>query len=226
MNYFTLFNLFSAFLISSSFFIVQNSFSSILYKSISSEYSNASNINFSNLEEYIIKPLSGELSNSISNLSEINEEFLRKKELKVKGWIIQPIIKDIWNGEYQMSFLNKNLIYSQKKNYIKDGNESILNQKKRVLEKYYPTKKEINISKKLIEYFKKLYNIDIDICRINFIKDENNNPILLEFEMVNPGLFIGYMNSDDEDIINITSKIREYCENKLKNNKVYYLNNK
>ena len=35
--------------------------------------------------------------------------------------------------------------------------------------------------------------------------------ILLEFEMVNPGFFIGYMEEDNEDKKNIVNKIVEYC---------------
>ena len=165
-----------------------------------------------NLSDYLIKPSSGELSNSLSNLGQINEEFLRHKESKVAGWVRQPIIKDIWNGEYQISFLNKNLIYAQRKQYRNTSNNNIPNQKERILEKYYPTEKEISTMRKLIDYMEELYNIKLDICRIDFMKDIENTPILLEFEMVNPGFFIGYMNEYDNDIRNITNSIRIYCD--------------
>ena len=161
--------------------------------------------------KYIIKPVSGELSNSLANLADINEDFLRYKENKVLGWVVQPIKEEIWNGEFQMLFLNSNLIYSQYKEYKKDS--SIPNQKTRVLHKYKPTLMEIEKFKKLIEYFKSLYNIDINVCRIDFMKDKNGKPILLEFEMVNPGFFIGYMNSNDSDIKRIINEIKLFCEN-------------
>lgn len=168
------------------------------------------------LSNYLIKPLSGELSNSLANLEEVTEKFLRHKETKVAGWVIQPIIKDIWNGEYQISFLNKNPIFAQKKTYKNTFNNSIPNQKERILEKYYPSEKEINTMRKLIEYMEELYKIKLDICRIDFMKDNQNTPILLEFEMVNPGFFIGYMNEYDNDIRNITNSIRKYCEECIK----------
>ena len=167
--------------------------------------------NYSDLEKYIIKPVSGELSNSLANLAKIDEEFLRRKQNKVMGWVVQPIMKEIFNGEYQMSFLNGELIYSQSKEYTTKNND-IPNQKERILHKYNPTQKEIDTMQKVIEYFKELYNIDIIICRIDFMKDDSGMPILLEFEMVNPGFFIGYMEENDKDIANITAKIREYCE--------------
>lgn len=172
--------------------------------------------NYNDVNKYLIKPVSGELSNSLSNLENVTEEWLRYKEDKVKGWVVQPIMNEIWNGEYQILFLNKNVIYAQQKVYKKDeGN--VPNQKSRVLEKYYPSELEVETIKKLIDYFSKFYNIDINICRIDFMKDDKGQPILLEFEMVNPGFFIGYMESDDKDILNIINNIRNYCENQIKN---------
>ena len=168
---------------------------------------------YKEMDKYLIKPVSGELSNSLANLSSIDESWLRYKENKVLGWLVQPIKKEIWNGEYQISFLGGKVIYAQKKNYS-NTESNIPNQKTRVLERYYPTNKEIDMFKKLIEYFCELYNIHIDICRIDFMKDDSGNPILLEFEMVNPGFFIGYMDSRDDNIIHIVRSIREYCENK------------
>ena len=39
--------------------------------------------------------------------------------------------------------------------------------------------------------------------------------ILLEFEMVNPGFFIGYMKDEDDNIKQIVNKIRKYSEKKI-----------
>ena len=44
------------------------------------------------------------------------------------------------------------------------------------------------------------------------MKDKNNEPRLLEFEMVNPGFFLGYLDEHDEAIKNVTTKIRKYLE--------------
>lgn len=167
-----------------------------------------------NKENYLIKPITGELSNSLKCLAEIDEEFLRWKETKVGGWVIQPIQQEIWDGEYQISFLNGEVIYAQEKKYPKEG-EKVPNQKNRTIVKYYPEEMEINNIKKVIQYFSKLYQIEIDICRIDFMKKEDGTPILLEFEMVNPGFFIGYMKENDLDIKKITKSICLYCEEKI-----------
>lgn len=166
-----------------------------------------------NRENYLIKPVTGELSNSLMCLSDIDEEFLRWKEDKVGGWVIQPIQSDIWNGEFQISFLNGEPIYAQEKTYPKEGN--VPSQKNRTILKFHPTENEISIMKKVINYFSELYNINIILCRIDFMKDSNGIPKLLEFEMVNPGFFIGYMEENDIDIKNITQSIREYCDSLL-----------
>lgn len=173
-----------------------------------------------NIDKYLIKPITGELSNSLKCLADIDEEFLRYKESKVGGWIVQPIQEDIWKGEYQLSFLNGQLIYAQKKEYPRDEKQ-IPNQKNRIITKYKPTEEEIKNIKQLIEYISKLYNLEIDICRIDFMKDAEGKPKLLEFEMVNPGFFIGYMDENDQDIKNITQAIRKYCENIINSKELY-----
>ena len=166
-------------------------------------------------EEYLLKPVCGELSYSVKNIASIDEDYLRKKEDRVHGWVVQPIMNEIYDGEYQMSFLNGKLIYSQKKNYPVKEN-GVPNQEERIIGKYHPTDSEIQIMESVINYFKNLYNIEIHICRTDFMKDSKGTPILLEFEMVNPGFFIGYMEENDSDIKIITSNIRLYCERLLK----------
>lgn len=161
-------------------------------------------------EQYLIKPVTGELSNSLKCLADIDEEFLRYKQDRVGGWVVQPIQKDIWNGEFQISFLNGEPVYAQEKTYPKDGN--VPNQKERTILKFHPTKQEISIMQKVIKYFSDLYGLNIVLCRIDFMKDANGVPKLLEFEMVNPGFFIGYMKENDIDIKNITESLRKYCD--------------
>ena len=166
-------------------------------------------------EKYLIKPVTGELSNSLKCLAEIDEQFLRYKETKVGGWVIQPIQKEIWKGEFQLSFLGGKLIYSQMKEYTKTNN-NIPVQKSRIIKKYKPTEKETKSLQKLIEYVSNLYDLQIDICRTDFMKEADGTIKLLEFEMVNPGYFIGYMDINDPDIIKINESIYNYCEKKLK----------
>ena len=181
---------------------------SVTFKEIESIYKGQ-------LKKYLIKPLSGELSNSLNCLANVNESFFRMKENKVQGWIIQPIQEEIWNGEYQMVFLDGKLIYSQSKHYL-HSSSNIPNQKNRIIAKYHPNEEEIQNMQRLIKYFESLYNTHIDICRIDFMKNSELKPILLEFEMVNPGFFILYMDNNDNDVINIVQSIRKYCEEKIK----------
>lgn len=176
------------------------------------EYNQIKN-EYQHLEKYLIKPITGELSNSLKCLKDIDEEFLRYKESKVGGWVVQPIKNEIWNGEYQLVFVGDKLIYSQKKNYPKGPESKLPSQKNRIIDKYYPSEDEIKIMENVVKYFSELYNIKIDICRIDFMKDNNGTPILIEFEMVNPGFFIGYMKENDETINYIIKEIRKYCEN-------------
>ena len=165
-------------------------------------------------EEFLIKPVSGELSNSLKCLNDVDEGFFRWKEDKVQGWIIQPIQKEIWNGEYQLVFLGGQVIYGQQKAYF-HGDEKVPLQENRTLSKYHPSEQEIQAFHKLIKYFEGLYQISIDICRIDFMKTQADTPILLEFEMVNPGFFIVYMDENDEDVKNIVRSIRLYCEKSI-----------
>lgn len=165
-------------------------------------------------EDYLIKPVTGELSNSLKCLADVDEQFFRWKENKVGGWVVQPIQKEIWKGEYQISLLNKQVIYSQKKEYT-NTDESVPSQKTRIISKYSPSDKEVSSAVKLVEYFEKLYDLKIDICRVDFMKTADGKMKLLEFEMVNPGFFIGYMKEHDLAIKKITKSIREYCERKL-----------
>ena len=104
---------------------------------------------FSNLDNYIIKPITGELSNSLTTLDKIDEKFLRNKETKVGGWIVQPIQEQIWNGEYQLVFIDNELIYSQQKQYTRKNNEKFPEQKNRIISKYEPSNEEIEKAKKL-----------------------------------------------------------------------------
>lgn len=168
---------------------------------------------YNHLGMYVVKPSTGELSNSIECLSNVTEDFLRRKEKKVGGWIVQPIREEIWNGEYQMVFLGKEMLYSQIKHYHKNG--VLPSQKDRSLENYSPSDFEIGIGRKVIQYFEEFYDTDINICRIDFMKKLDGTPILLEFECVNPGFFIGYHFFDGDTMKKVVEKFRLYCENLL-----------
>lgn len=175
---------------------------SIDYKSLILKYRD-------NLDNYIIKPITGELSNSICVLSQMSQEFLDHKKNKVGGWLVQPIMHSIWNGEYQAFFIGNTLSHANVKKYNKTNDEEILpNQKNRVIKEYKLSFEEKSWVNNVRQHFFNRYNIYSDICRVDFIKD-NNDLILLEFETVNPGLFLKYISKKRRD--QILMVLYNYC---------------
>jgi len=146
------------------------------------------------IHQYLVKPVTGELSNSMGILGETNEGFFRSKESKVGGWLVQPVIPHIWNGEYQLFFLGNDCKHALKKIYRREGTSSIVpSQHNRLIEEYLPTQGELSLARQLKEFYVSKLNLRPDIFRLDFMKDEEGRPIIVEFETVNPGFFIKYI---------------------------------
>lgn len=177
-----------------------------------------------NKKDYIIKPINGELSTNLSQLDCISEEILRNAESSVEGWIMQPYMKEIWNGEYQMFFIGDKYIRAQKKEYSfvnEDEKNKAPNQGSRKIIAYIPIKQEI---KKALEYkreFEKLYDTELLIWRCDYIKDKNNEVKLLELETVNPGWFFRYISIEEKKYF--VKIIFDYIENMVDSNKTEYI---
>jgi len=140
------------------------------------------------VNEYIIKSLTGELANSFSLLSSANEDYLRRKEEKLGGWILQPLCPHVWRGEYRLIFFANVCTLGLKKSYVKtDDSQIIPNEKNRTFENYVPTQSELDWATTLRERWEKSKKHKIYYFRLDFVKDDNNNPIMLEFEALNPG---------------------------------------
>lgn len=138
--------------------------------------------------EFIIKPLTGELANSFSLLNDADEAFLRRKQNKVGGWILQPLTPHIWNGEHRLIFIGNMCSIGLKKIYIKkDSNQILPNEKERVFCNYIPTKDELGWATNIRKMWEDSMNHKIYYFRLDFVKDENNKPYMLEFEALNPG---------------------------------------
>lgn len=138
--------------------------------------------------EYIIKPVTGELANSLSILDEINEDWLRKKESKVGGWIIQPINYDVWNGEYRLVFFGSVCSLGQRKRYLKkEENQKIPSEKFRVFQPYIPNNTELELALEVRDFWENQLGKKIYTFRFDFIKSNENIMKILEFEAVNPG---------------------------------------
>ena len=175
-------------------------------------------------QQYIIKPTTGELSNSlavIENDTEIydvkneqnenGETYLRRKERLVGGWLLQPLMKDIWDGEYQLVFFGNNFSHGCKKEYEKSlPDMKVPSQKFRNISLYTPTEQEKEIALSVKSFFENKLHKPIYTFRFDFLKQKNDNGIkIVEFEFLNPGFFIGYIGDNDKKIDICTNFERE-----------------
>lgn len=146
------------------------------------------------LDEHIVKPVTGELSNSLRVLSNTDEEFFRYKQPLVGGWLVQPVMPEIWTGEYQLFFLGESCTHANKKLYkASDDNPVIPSQENRLIEEYSPRADEIALALELKRFYVERFGLHTDIFRLDFMKDAAGKPIIVEFETVNPGFFIKYI---------------------------------
>jgi hypothetical protein len=149
------------------------------------------------LRDHIIKPVTGELSNSFALLADIDEQSLRWKERKVGGWLVQPIAPEIWNGEYQLLFIGDRCANGCRKVYERYAPDVIVpSQEHRRFELYAPSADEVQFALGVRDFFLDRHGLHNDIFRLDFVKDADGAPVLLEFEMVNPGSFIRYLEDE------------------------------
>jgi hypothetical protein len=163
-------------------------------------------VSIDNLSKYIIKPVTGELSNSLTTLDKVDENFLRRKESKVGGWLVQPLLDEIWDGEYQLVFFRDTFSHGCRKSYTKVTDDMLLpSQGHREINLYNPTDKEIELALSVRKFFENKLSKPIYTCRFDYLKMKNGDIKILEFEILNPGFFIGYL-KDDEAKFNVAHK--------------------
>lgn len=177
--------------------------------------------------EYIIKPVTGELSNSFAkvenadyvkyyykdNITEVEtektkngEQYLRRKEEFIGGWLLQPYYKDILDeGEFQLVFFRETFSHGLKKTYKNQTGFVLPSQKQRETNLYNPTEKEIELALNIKDFFEKKLLKPIYTFRFDYLKLKNGEIKILEFEILNPGFFIGYL-KDDEAKFNVAHK--------------------
>lgn len=166
-------------------------------------------------KQYIIKPTTGELSNSLAELVSNDcvrffdkgesafktvpgEGYLRFKEGKLGGWLLQPLLKNIKNGEYQLIFFGEKLSHGLKKTYLNITDENPLpSQKYREVALYEPAEHELEMALLVREYFQVELLMPIYSFRFDYIKTQNDEIKILEFEILNPGFFLGYIKDDN-----------------------------
>lgn len=146
------------------------------------------------LDRHIVKPVTGELSNSLRVLAETSEQFFRHKEPLVGGWLVQPVRSEIWCGEYQLFYLGDVCTHANKKVYRRSDEHPIIpSQENRHIEEYAPADPELELARDLKRFYRDRLGLHTDIFRLDFIKDAAGAPIIVEFETVNPGFFIKYV---------------------------------
>ena len=177
-------------------------------------------------EDYIIKPVTGELGNSLGLLNQLGqprkpehipmtpEEWLRLKEPKVGGWIVQEYHKEVWNGEYRLVFLGNVCVLGLRKRYYKMNDHQIIpNEKYRIFDLYEPTDHELKLGKDLKKYWEEVHQKPIYFFRLDFIKTKDALPkiSILEFEAVNPGFSLGALTAAKQQ--EVANQLVNYLDN-------------
>lgn len=147
-------------------------------------------------EEVVIKPITGELANSLSLLSGIDETWLRNKQAKVGGWIAQPFTADVWNGEYRLIFLGNVCSHAVRKKYYRSSEDQKLPKEDyRVFEMYRPKTEELELARSIRRFWENDLKKKIYFFRFDFVKSNDGKKItVLEFEALNPGFVFGSLN--------------------------------
>lgn len=164
--------------------------------------------------DYIIKPITGELSNSFAKIEnenqvrfydsgsdsekiDLGEDFLRRKESKIGGWLLQPFYHEIWDeGEYQLVFFRENFSHGCKKTYSRVPGSFLPSQNHREISLYEPSEDETSLAIAIKRFFEQKLNKPIYTFRFDYLKLRTGEMKILEFEILNPGFFIGYFKDD------------------------------
>lgn len=107
--------------------------------------------------------------------------YRQMKKNNVRGIVIEPFTKEIQKGEYSVILINKEIEYC-----IKRYPSRFQERKKTTYVKKIP--------KQLVECINSLSNIDFPLySRIDFVLGKNK-PIIMEFELTDPDLYIRNLN--------------------------------
>ncbi len=163
----------------------------------------------SDFKKYLIKPVTGELSKSVAIIMDkenithedtsqthlvrttrTGEEYLRYKQNKVGGWLLQPIVPQIWDGEYQAVFFGSTLSHGFYKSYTKTDDELLPSNKNRNWQLNEPSKLVIDTAIAIRNFFQDKLSYPIHQVRMDYIKVSETQIQILEFEMLNPGVLL------------------------------------
>ena len=166
------------------------------------------------LKKHLIKSVTGELGVSIAVIQdtekifdvpnsreENGEAYLRRKQEKVGGWLLQPIIEEIWQGEYQLIYFGDTLSHGFYKSYERgEENMMVPSQKYRNWQVYEPSIFETTIALNIKKYLQEKLSKPTHLFRMDFIKISESEIKILEFELFNPGILLLDPNQENVDI--------------------------
>lgn len=161
--------------------------SDLSYEYVKNKYNNGG---------YIIKPLTGELGNSVELVSDVNQNFFNHKRDKVGGWIIQPFYETIWLGERQYLFVDNKLIYGYLKGYNNVDNDTTkLPRLKNISfqQEFKTRQSDVELCKNTLCVLNEKLNYHTYICRFDIIDDFKGDPMILECELINPSFRSWYI---------------------------------
>jgi hypothetical protein len=163
----------------------------------------------SDFKKYLIKPVTGELSKSVAVIMDkesithentaqtylerttrTGEEYLRYKQNKVGGWLLQPIVPQIWEGEYQAVFFGSTLSHGFYKSYDNTDDQLLPSNKHRNWQLNEPSKLVIDTAIAIRNFFQDKLSYPIHQVRMDYIKVSETQIQILEFEMLNPGVLM------------------------------------
>ncbi len=137
------------------------------------------------VNDAIIKPVSGECGNSVARLCDIDESFLRRKEQKVKGWMVQPYLAGIIDGEISLLVVNGEFIFAVRKTPAL-GEFRVNERWRPQCELVEPSEAELAVARSALG----CWPYPAYLARVDLVT-ELNTLLIVEVETVNPGFLYG-----------------------------------
>lgn len=131
--------------------------------------------------EAVIKPVSGECGNSVVKLLDADEHFLRRKQTKVKGWVVQKFLPGIHEGEVSLIFVGGKYLGGVRK-IPRDGDFRVNERWSPTYEPFSPAMAQLDLAREILAGWPHATHL----ARIDMVRD-GTAWMVLEVETVNPG---------------------------------------
>ena len=132
-------------------------------------------------EATVIKPLSGECGNSVARFCDVDENFFRRKESKVRGWVAQPFISGIYSGEISLTFVEYECVGAVRKTPA-NGEFRVNERWNPTYDLLRPTESHVQVAEAIL----RSWPFPTYLARVDILL-EGDQIFVLEVETVNPG---------------------------------------